>query len=108
MMIKVYSFLLMVGGLLAGFNGFSEGKDGKAMELHKRVITIDTHCDTPMGLVQGNLDVGKRNEAPGSLVDFPRMEEGGLDAIFFAAFTSQPNTYRREYAERIRIGQPDD
>ena len=89
MMIKVYSFLLMVGGLLAGFNGFSEGKDGKAMEIHKRVITIDTHCDTPMGLVQGNLDVGKRNEAPGSLVDFPRMEEGGLDAIFFAAFTSQ-------------------
>lgn len=81
--------MLMVGGLLAGFNGFSEGKDGKAMEIHKRVITIDTHCDTPMGLVQGNLDVGKRNEAPGSLVDFPRMEEGGLDAIFFAAFTSQ-------------------
>lgn len=88
-MIKAYSFLLMVGGLLAGLNGFCEGKDDKAMEVHKRAITIDTHCDTPMGLVQGDLDVGKRNESPGSRVDFPRMEEGGLDAIFFAAFTSQ-------------------
>ncbi|WP_052670453.1 dipeptidase [Draconibacterium sediminis] len=88
-MIKAYSFLLMVGGLLAGLNGFCEGKDGKAMEVHKRAITIDTHCDTPMALLEGNLDVGVANKAPGSRVDFPRMEEGGLDAIFFAAFTSQ-------------------
>lgn len=86
---KARTFLLMVGGLLAGLNGFCEGKDGLAMEIHKRVITIDTHCDTPMGLIQGDLDVGKKNNAPGSRVDFPRMEEGGLDAIFFAAFTSQ-------------------
>ena len=75
--------------MLAGLNGFCEGKDGKAMEVHKRVITIDTHCDTPMVLLEGDLDVGVANKAPGSRVDFPRMEEGGLDAIFFAAFTSQ-------------------
>ncbi len=59
------------------------------MEVHKRVITIDTHCDTPMALLEDDLDVGVANKAPGSRVDFPRMEEGGLDAIFFAAFTSQ-------------------
>ena len=59
------------------------------MEVHKGVITIDTHCDTPMALLEGDLDVGVANKAPGSRVDFPRMEEGGLDAIFFAAFTSQ-------------------
>ena len=88
-MIKARFFLLMVGGLLAGLNGFCEGKDGKAMEVHKGVITIDTHCDTPMALLEGDLDVGVANKAPGSRVDFPRMEEGGLDAIFFAAFTSQ-------------------
>ena len=74
---------------MAGLNGFCEGKDGKAMEVHKRVITIDTHCDTPMALLEDDLDVGVANKAPGSRVDFPRMEEGGLDAIFFAAFTSQ-------------------
>ena len=88
-MIKARFFLLIVGGLLAGLNGFCEGKDGKVMEVHKRVITIDTHCDTPMALLEGDLDVGVANKAPGSRVDFPRMEEGGLDAIFFAAFTSQ-------------------
>ncbi|MDX8337606.1 dipeptidase [Draconibacterium sp. IB214405] len=89
MMIKARTFMLMVGGLLAVLTGCSEGKDESPMAVHKRIITIDTHCDTPMALLEGGLDVGKRNEAPGSLVDFPRMEEGGLDAIFFAAFTGQ-------------------
>ncbi|HYQ56165.1 MAG TPA: dipeptidase [Draconibacterium sp.] len=88
-MMKVYSILLLVGGLLAGLNGFGEGKDKKVMAIHKRVITVDTHCDTPMLLMEGELNVGKANEAPESRVDFPRMKEGGLDAIFFAAFTSQ-------------------
>ncbi|WP_297085588.1 dipeptidase [uncultured Draconibacterium sp.] len=88
-MIKAFTVLLAVGGLLAGFKGFGEGQDGKAEAIHRRAITVDTHCDTPMALVRGNLDVGKKNEAPGSRVDFPRMKEGGLDAIFFAAFTGQ-------------------
>ncbi len=58
-------------------------------EIHEKALTVDTHCDTPMLLVEGTIDVGKRNEAPKSRVDFVRMKEGGLDAMFFAAFTAQ-------------------
>ena len=58
-------------------------------KIHDKALTVDTHCDTPMSMVEGNFDVGKRNTPPRSRVDFPRMKEGGLDAMFFAAFTSQ-------------------
>ncbi len=57
--------------------------------IHEKALTVDTHCDTPMALLNEGFDVGKKNSAPQSRVDFPRMKEGGLDAIFFAAFTSQ-------------------
>jgi membrane dipeptidase len=40
-------------------------------------------------MLDEEFDVGKRNAPPQSRVDFPRMVEGGLDAIFFAAFTGQ-------------------
>ncbi|MBT6763734.1 MAG: membrane dipeptidase, partial [Prolixibacteraceae bacterium] len=42
-----------------------------------------------MLLLRENFDIGKRNAPPQNRVDFPGMKEGGLDAIFFAAFTSQ-------------------
>ncbi|HDZ40452.1 MAG TPA: membrane dipeptidase [Bacteroidetes bacterium] len=59
----------------------------KADRIHRSVLTVDTHCDTPMRLMRSDFDLGVRNE-DGS-VDFPRMEEGGLDAEFFAVFIGQ-------------------
>lgn len=61
----------------------------KILEIHENALTVDTHCDTPMALLNEHFDIGKSNKAPRNRVDFPRMEEGGLDAIFFAAFTGQ-------------------
>jgi len=68
---------------------FADDKDKKAAILHKKALTVDTHCDTPMALLNDSFDIGKRNDPPRSRVDFVRMEEGGLDAMFFAAFTGQ-------------------
>ena len=59
----------------------------KADRLHELILTVDTHCDTPMRLTRGNFDLGIRNED--GCVDFPRMKEGGLDAEFFAVFIGQ-------------------
>lgn len=59
----------------------------KAEKLHNAMLTVDTHCDTPMRLYRGGLDLGVRNEK--GCVDFPRMKEGGLDAEFFAIFIGQ-------------------
>ena len=88
-MIKAVYGLLVVGGLLTSTVTFAEGIDKKVKTIHDKAITVDTHVDTPMALLDESFDVGKKNTPPQSRVDFPRMEEGGLDAIFFAAFTSQ-------------------
>jgi len=88
MFIKRYLFSFTVIFFTANFvNAVKPEKN--AGEIHERILTIDTHCDTPMAIVRNGFDMGKRNEPPESRVDFVRMKEGGLDAIFFAAFTGQ-------------------
>lgn len=63
----------------------------KALEIHDRVLTVDTHADTPLRMIQPGFDMAERHDPKetGSKVDYPRMIEGGLDAIFFAAFVAQ-------------------
>jgi len=63
----------------------------KAAKIHDKVLTVDTHVDTPMRLVRSDLNLGERHDPGrrGGKVDFPRMKEGGLDAIFFAVFIGQ-------------------
>lgn len=80
-------FLLTGMYLLVAASG--EEPDKAVMEIHKKALTVDTHCDTPMLMIEGNFDVGEKHSAPDSRVDFVRMKEGGVDAMFFAAFTSQ-------------------
>lgn len=88
-MIKAVLFLLIFGGILITGNVKGEGVDKKTRAIHEKAITVDTHCDTPMALLDEGFDIGQRNKPPHSRVDFPRMIDGGLDAIFFAAFTAQ-------------------
>lgn len=59
----------------------------RANRIHASVLTVDTHCDTPMEFAHSEFDLGARH-SDGS-VDFPRMKEGGLDAEFFAVFIGQ-------------------
>jgi membrane dipeptidase len=59
----------------------------KADKIHEAVLTVDTHCDTPMRLTRAGFDLGVRNDD--GCVDFPRMKEGGLDAEFFAVYIGQ-------------------
>ena len=63
------------------------------LEIHKNILTIDTHVDTPfyMYVVNSEFDLGERHDPyeSGSKIDFPRMKDGGLDAVFFAVFVWQ-------------------
>ena len=63
----------------------------RALEVHKRVLTLDTHADTPLRMIEPGFDMAERHDPneTGSKVDYPRMKEGDLDAIFFAAFVAQ-------------------
>lgn len=90
--------------LLAGCATEEERIDRKAEKLHGEMLTVDTHCDTPMRLARGGFDPGVRND--NGCVDFPRMKEGGLDAMFFAIFIGQgPRTaeaYEIEHRNTVR------
>lgn len=59
----------------------------EAKELHKRIITLDTHCDTPMFFPQG-IHFGRRDKR--ILVDMHKMAEGRQDAVIMAAYLPQP------------------
>ena len=63
----------------------------RALKIHKKVLTLDTHADTPLRMIEPGFDMSERHDPneTGSKVDYPRMKEGGLDAIFFAAFVAQ-------------------
>ena len=86
---KLIHKLFLVFGIAHSALVYGETHDKNVMEIHNRILTVDTHCDTPMNMIEDNFDVGVRNNPPQSRVDFPRMKEGGLDAMFFAAFTGQ-------------------
>lgn len=58
-----------------------------AGRIHEKIITVDSHCDTPIEMAESGFDPGKRHDE-GS-VDFPRMAEGGLDGEFFAVYIGQ-------------------
>ncbi|MEO0331110.1 MAG: dipeptidase, partial [Bacteroidota bacterium] len=63
----------------------------RALAIHERVLTLDTHADTPLRMIEPGFNMAERHDPreTGSKVDYPRMIEGGLDAIFFAAFVAQ-------------------
>lgn len=56
----------------------------KAKRLHERMLTIDSHTDTPM--LFETFDLGRKE---GGKVNLPLMEEGRLDAVFMVAYIPQ-------------------
>lgn len=103
-MIKKALALFLTSGILMSFTSMhdSEKFEKKAHRIHEKCLTVDTHCDTPMLMVKPGFNVRDEHKAPESRVDLPRMKKGGLDAMFFAVFTSQkPRTegnYQKTYA----------
>jgi len=65
--------------------------DKKVEKIHKIILSVDSHTDTPLRLMQRGFDVSKRHDPvkDHSKVDFPRMKEGKLDAAFFGVFVTQ-------------------
>jgi microsomal dipeptidase-like Zn-dependent dipeptidase/anthranilate/para-aminobenzoate synthase component II len=74
-----------------------------ACALHHDIVTLDSHCDTPMFFPQG-VDFGSRDER--LLVDLHKMTEGYQDATIMVAYlpqslaTSQPKGCR-QFADNI-------
>lgn len=84
-------FLLVL--LISSCNTLNEEEKLKqeAMRLHMEIVTLDSHTDTPLYMTRPGYDFGKAHDARthGSRTDLPRMEQGSLDAAFFAVFIGQ-------------------
>ena len=71
----------------------------KAKEFHSKIITLDTHCDTPM-LFPQNIRFDRRD--PRILVDLHKMTEGRQQAVTMAAYLPQTlEENPKEYADNI-------
>jgi membrane dipeptidase len=78
--------------LLLGCTNSEDQLIRRANKIHNDILTVDTHCDTPMNLVESDFDLGVKHDK--GCVDFPRMKEGGLDAEF---------SYNHVHQEALRI-----
>ncbi len=79
----------------------TEAVKAEALAIHDRVLTVDTHSDTPMRLLREGWYIGERHDPSqrgSGKIDLPRMAEGGLDAEFFAAYVSQGERTAEGYA----------
>ncbi len=59
----------------------------EAKRLHERIVSIDSHCDTPMFFAQG-VDFTSRDDRV--KVDLCKMTDGRLDVATMAAYVPQP------------------
>ncbi|MBW3660567.1 MAG: dipeptidase [Gemmatimonadetes bacterium] len=50
----------------------------------RECLVVDGHMDTPLRILDDGVDIGERNRRVHA--DLPRMREGGLDAVFLAAW----------------------
>jgi membrane dipeptidase len=79
----------------------SEPSKPDARRIHERLLTLDTHLDTPAAFANAGWNIAEAHRWVDDLsqVDLPRMKRGGLDGGFWAIYTPQgprtPEGYSR-------------
>ncbi len=69
----------------------------RAGEIHMSLLTIDSHVDVPRNFATAEVDPG--TDAGGVQVNLPKMESGGLDAVFFSVAVPQDRRTQETYAQ---------
>ena len=76
--------------------------------VHARVLTLDTHLDTPVHFERAGWNFGEQHSFATDLshVDIPRMRQGGLDGGFFVLYTPQGPLTDAGYAKMNCTSRP--
>lgn len=102
-LIKGTGFLAIILLLFSCSPQVEEGDSlSTAREIHEKVLTVDTHADTPSRLLSGDWKIGERHdpsERGSGCIDLPRMKQGGLDAEFFAVYVRQGELVPEGYTD---------
>jgi membrane dipeptidase len=97
---KLLGYMVVAGCLIFACK---QDRSGHIQKIHHRAIVIDTHTDTPMNLINGQFNLAERHDPPDSRVDFPRLREGDVDAVFFALYTGQRDRTTENYEQAYRL-----
>ena len=75
--------------------------------LHKRLLVLDTHLDTPLHFGRPGWSFGDRHDSATDIaqVDMDRMEEGALDGGFFVIYTDQGPLTAKGYADALAFAR---
>lgn len=68
----------------------------KAMDIHEKVITMDTHVDINVNNFTKEKNYTQRLDTQ---VDLVKMEEGGLDVVWLVVYTGQDTLSEEGYAD---------
>ncbi|MCI2227819.1 dipeptidase [Polaribacter sp. MSW13] len=71
----------------------------KAKEIHKRVMTLDTHVDINVSNFTDSINYTQKLE---NQVNLPNMEAGGLDVAFFIVYTGQGELNEEGYKKAYK------
>ena len=74
-------------------------EQNKAKAIHNRILTLDSHCDTPMFFPQG---VKFDHRDSRILVDLHKMTEGHQDAVTMVAYLPQPKV-GEDFREKVEF-----
>lgn len=72
----------------------------RAREFHRRELTLDSHCDTPM-LFSSKIDIGVRDDR--CKVDIPKMRDGKIDAECMVAYIPQRGRGKEETEAAVNL-----
>lgn len=82
--------LALAAALPARAVEFSRAELQRAAELQKKLLTLDSHLDTPANFERADFDVLAAHAGNAlAQVDYPRMVQGALDGGFWAIYTGQ-------------------
>jgi len=86
--------------LLALAIDFSQDELANARALQARLLTLDSHLDTPANFHRPDFDIMQRHDHNAlSQVDHPRMLEGVFDGGFWAIYTGQGDRSAAAYRD---------
>ncbi|WP_103666085.1 dipeptidase [Gracilimonas amylolytica] len=94
---KLFTLMLAGGLFAAGCSSTDNEKEifDKAMDIHERVITLDTHVDINVNNFTEETNYTQRLDTQ---VDLVKMEEGGLDVAWLIVYTGQDELTEEGYA----------
>ncbi|MBN2354642.1 dipeptidase [candidate division KSB1 bacterium] len=107
---KLPFLILLIPLVVLAQPGSDQDAVTRGRELHRDIFTLDTHCDTPLRMQRGGWDVGEYHDPTSRFsgkIDLPRMQNGNLDAEFFALFVAQkdcnPENYRNAFEKANQL-----